>query len=125
MILCFSLAVFTRYYIGYGLVSLLVEVNSTFLHWRQLLLLQGKPKSDSFYRKVSLVNLTTFVVFRVVPLGWMTRWLAMHGHTLPVVVYALGCVTMLCILVMSIILFFRLISADFYSSGKGEKLHAK
>ncbi|XP_022062291.2 TLC domain-containing protein 2 [Acanthochromis polyacanthus] len=42
VISCFSLAAASRLYVGFALVSLLVEINSVFLHIRQLLLLSGR-----------------------------------------------------------------------------------
>lgn len=39
---CFGLAVTSRLYLGFAVVSLLVEINSVFLHIRQLLLLSGR-----------------------------------------------------------------------------------
>ena len=120
---CFGLAAFSRYYLGYAMVSLLVEVNSAFLHWRQLLLLQGTPKTNSLYRKVSVANLATFVVFRIVTFGWLTRWQVLNGHTIPTPVYVLGCVSLAAITVMNIILFYRLLRADYHSLRKEEKIH--
>ncbi|KAJ8880374.1 hypothetical protein PR048_016843 [Dryococelus australis] len=62
VILCFGLAVSTRYYLGYGLMALLVEMNSIFLHMRQLLLIQGVPKSRLFYRLNSLFCLGGYLL---------------------------------------------------------------
>lgn len=57
VIICFGLAVVTKYYQGYALVSLLIEINSIFLHIRQLLIIQGWQKSNMFYRINSVFNL--------------------------------------------------------------------
>ena len=124
VVTCFSLAAFSRYYLGYAMVSLLVEVNSAFLHWRQLLLLQGTPKTNSLYRKVSVANLATFVMFRIVTFGWLTRWQVLNGHTIPTPVYVLGCVSLAAITVMNIILFYRLLRSDQHSWKREEKLHS-
>ena len=56
MILCFGLAELTRLYVGYAVVALLVEVNSVFLHTRQLFIIQGFSRQHSVYRLNSLVN---------------------------------------------------------------------
>jgi len=111
----------TQNYLGFGIVSLTVEVNSIFLHWRQLLLLMMAPKTDYYYRSISLVNLFTFVSFRIVTLCWMTRWLALNREKVNLPVYTLGCTAMAVLVFMSIVLFLRLLRADFRSKGKDEK----
>ena len=61
VLLCFGLSIVTRHYLGYGLVALLVEVNSVFLHIRQMLLIQGVSKRSLAYRLNSCLNVGTFV----------------------------------------------------------------
>lgn len=96
-------------------MALLVEVNSIFLHTRQLLIIQGAPRQHSFYRLNSLLNigkrnfdermnngiqliepnyliLGTFLIFRIVTLGWMTRWLVVHRDQVPFFAYTCGSV---------------------------------
>lgn len=50
VILCFGIAVSTRTYVAYAALSLVVEINSVFLHARQLLMIGGVPKSSRIYR---------------------------------------------------------------------------
>ena len=124
MILCFGLAELTRLYVGYAVVALLVEVNSVFLHTRQLLIIQGFSRAHSSYRLNSLVNvgkrvcfiiyfaqcnvavlcemyqlidkchlriiLGTFLIFRILTLGWITRWLVVHRDKVPFFAYTTG-----------------------------------
>ncbi|KAF4528449.1 hypothetical protein B566_EDAN015851 [Ephemera danica] len=113
VLLCFGLAMTTRYYLGYGLVALLVEVNSVFLHIRQLMLIQGVNKRQMIYRINSFFNVATFIVFRIVTLGWMTRWLAVHRDELSFTAFTLGSISMAVIMVMNIVLFLRVVYADF------------
>lgn len=62
---CFGLALVTRRYQGYAMVSLLLEVNSIFLHIRQLLIIHGTSKLDFFYRITSYTNIgTPFLIFK-------------------------------------------------------------
>lgn len=70
----------TRRYQGFVMVALVIEVNSVFLHWRQLLLLSQVCKTETYYRTISALNLCTFLLFRLVPLGWMARWLATNSQ---------------------------------------------
>lgn len=78
----------------YAVVALFVEVNSIFLHIRQLFIVTGMSKKEPEYRFVSMVNIGTFVVFRIAVLGWMTRWLVLHrdDSNLSLPVYTLGSV---------------------------------
>jgi hypothetical protein len=98
------------------MVALLVEVNSIFLHWRQLLLLCSTPKSSNYFRCVSLANLGTFLVFRIVNLGWMTRWLILNHDKLHQIVYTMGSLALTCVMIMSTVLFFRLLRSDHFQT---------
>ena len=61
---CFSIAIVTRMYIGYAVVALIVELNSIFLHLRQLLQICHFTKNDSIYRFNSLINLGRYNTYR-------------------------------------------------------------
>ena len=123
---CFWIAIFLRQYIGYATVALLVEVNSVFLHLRQLLQLLELNRRDSFYRLNSLVNLGTFIVFRIATLAWMTRWIVLLNRDLvPIVLYYIGIIAVAIMNVMNIILLYRLLQSDFISSGKKKELNSK
>lgn len=82
----------------YAVVALFVEVNSIFLHTRQLLNIMGMSKQEPKYRLNSMLNIGTFVVFRIAVLGWMTRWLVIHKDDLTLPVYTLGSVGKPCFL---------------------------
>ena len=79
VVLCFGIAVSTRTYVAYAALSLVVEINSVFLHARQLMTIGGLPKSSWIYRTNAIMNVSTFVLFRILLLGWMTRWLSTYG----------------------------------------------
>ncbi|KAL4223232.1 TLC domain-containing protein 2 [Mactra antiquata] len=113
IILCFGLAVCTKLYIGYAVLALIVELNSIFLHLRQLLQCCGIPKTNSLYRLNSLVNLGTFLGFRILTLCWMTRWIVINKDLVPLAFYTLGSVGLAVMTVMNIILFYRLLNSDF------------
>ncbi|XP_053187044.1 TLC domain-containing protein 2-like [Scomber japonicus] len=124
---CFSLAVTSRRYLGFAVVSLLVEINSVFLHIRQLLLLSGKrnrpgteitaPRPSVTYRMTSWLNLGTFLVFRVFTLGWMSRWLADHSDRItPRYFLLMGTAGLGLLSIMNTVLLYRLIRADILSN---------
>lgn len=71
---CLSTAVVSGHFVGFSMVSLLLELNSICLHVRKLLLLSRKASSLAF-RVSSWATLTTLALFRLLPLGWMSLWL--------------------------------------------------
>lgn len=115
IIACFMVAVCWRHYVGYAVVALLVEINSVFLHFRQMLQICGVSKFNGWYRLNSLVNLATFIVFRILLLSWMTRWIVINRDAVPLVFYSIGSVGLAIMVVMNIILFYRLLRSDFIS----------
>lgn len=62
---CFGIALRTEKYIGYAVLSLVVEINSIFLHIRQLLPMVGFPKSSPSYRLNGLLNLGKIVPYHM------------------------------------------------------------
>ncbi|KAK9503968.1 hypothetical protein O3M35_010418 [Rhynocoris fuscipes] len=113
VISCFSVSMTQRRYAGYTLMALLVEVNSVFLHVRQLMLMVNKSKNDPFYRINNSFNLGTFVVFRVLTLGWMTRWLLQHRSDLETSHFYIAGVSLAVIMAMNTILLQRLLNSDY------------
>ena len=78
---CLSTAVVSGHYVGFSIVSLLLELNSICLHLRKLLLLSHKAPSLAF-RVSSWASLATLVLFRLLPLGWMSLWLSRQHYQL-------------------------------------------
>ncbi|XP_012942870.1 TLC domain-containing protein 2 [Aplysia californica] len=115
IISCFMVAVLTRHYVGYAVVALIVEINSIFLHFRQLLQICGTSKFNPWYRLNSLINLATFIVCRILLLCWMTRWIVINKDAVPLLFYTMGSVGLAVMVGMNIILFYRLLRSDFIS----------
>ncbi|NXT24979.1 TLCD2 protein, partial [Syrrhaptes paradoxus] len=113
VIVCFGIAVLLHQYVGFALVALLVEINSIFLHLRQILLMASLVHT-TWYRLNSIVNLGTYVVFRMATLAWMTRWLFLNRENVPPAMYAVGSVGMAIMMSMNIVLFYRLLRSDFF-----------
>jgi len=116
VISCFTIAVTSHQFVAYGALSLMVEVNSIFLHTRQLFIIMGESKNSGRYKINSLFNVGTFLFFRILLLGWMTRWLTVNRDKIPLFAFTAGSVGLAVIVVMNIILFCRILSVDF--SGK-------
>lgn len=113
ILICFGIAIVMHTYIGYAIVALIVELNSIFLHIRQLMQLSGVSKKSSVFRLNGLLNLGTFIVFRIATLAWMTRWVIINREVIPLVFYAVGSIGLAIITAMSIVLFSRLLQSDF------------
>ncbi|XP_025029683.1 TLC domain-containing protein 2 [Python bivittatus] len=115
VIVCFGFAFLIRRFVGFAMVALLVEINSVFLHLRTILLMAGLAHTTSF-RLTSLLNLGTYLVFRIMILAWMTRWLVLNQENVPAAPYAMGTVGMAIMLSINIVLFYRLLRSDFLPS---------
>ena len=76
VITCFSTALISDQFVCLGGISLLVEVNSVFLHGRTLVLLLGWPRDSLVFRTTALINILTYCIFRLVLLSWMCLWMA-------------------------------------------------
>ncbi|XP_076472995.1 TLC domain-containing protein 2-like [Babylonia areolata] len=100
-------------WVGFNVVALLVEVNSFFLHQRKLLQMLGVPYDSRLYRVTVFLNLSTFVVFRGLPLAAILwgMWALYHQ----VAFYYYICLTgsMFVMVVMNPILFVRLLRSDY------------
>nr|KAG5713188.1 hypothetical protein BaRGS_007715 [Batillaria attramentaria] len=73
------------------------------------------PRASGLYRFNSLVNLGTFIVFRISLLAWMTRWIVINKDFVPLVFYSMGSIGLAIMTLMNIILFYRLMRSDFFS----------
>ncbi|XP_006006165.1 TLC domain-containing protein 2 [Latimeria chalumnae] len=120
VITCFGISVVLCHYVGFAVVALLVEINSIFLHLRQILLMSNCSKTTAF-RINSIINLGTYVIFRISTLAWMTRWLVINRDNIPLVTYTIGSVGMAIMTVMNIVLFYRLLHSDFLKSSREGK----
>ena len=78
VISCFGSSVVAHYLVSFTTVALLVEVNSIFLHARQLFNLLEIPKKSVLYRLNAILNILSYIVFRIYVIGWMARWLILH-----------------------------------------------
>ena len=81
--IAFSISVFNQMYIAFAVCSLLMEVNSVFLHSRQLLNFHGVSKSSLLYQVNRIVVLITFVNFRFLTSAWMSNFVIQHRNEVP------------------------------------------
>jgi len=113
VVTCYTIGVSNNKYVAYAALSLMVEINSTFLHTRQLFIITGEAKSSLRYKCNALMNVGTFLLFRILLLGWMTRWLTVNRDQIPLAFFTVGSIGLAVIVLMNIILFCRVLSVDF------------
>lgn len=112
---CFMYTLFTQVYVAGAVVALFVEVNSVTLHLRMLLKLAG-AHSTPLYHINKVVNILTYVVFRLLTQFYLT-WYILHNYSkLPHVEFFLSC--MMAMNIMMLIYFYRLLRSDFFSKSK-------
>ena len=116
VIVCFGIAASSRVYLPYATVALIVEINSVFLHLRQLCIIQGLSKQTMLYRNIALLNVATFVLFRILLLGWMTRWLTVNRDIIPVSLFTCGSIGLATIIALNTMLFYKILNSDFFCS---------
>ncbi|KFO25519.1 TLC domain-containing protein 2 [Fukomys damarensis] len=111
VVCCFSFAVLSGHYVGFSMVCLLVEVNSICLHLRMLLLTSHQIPSLAF-SVTSYATLATLVLFRLVPLGWMSLWMLRKHHRIPLSQIILGGTGLVTVGAMSIRIGVRILISD-------------
>lgn len=108
----------TNKFVGYTLAALSIEFNTVFLHLRFMLVFNGVDKSSIKFRIVSILNLVTFVMFRILTLCWMTRWIVLNRHLVHVGWFSLGSFGLAAMMVINILLLQRLLQSDFRNHSK-------
>ncbi|XP_053864554.1 TLC domain-containing protein 2 isoform X2 [Malaclemys terrapin pileata] len=88
------------------------------LFHHSVILLMANLVHTTCYRLNSIINLGTYVVFRITTLAWMTRWLVLNRENIPLATYTVGTVGMAIMTPMNIILFYRLLRSDFLKSSR-------
>ena len=81
-ILCFSTAILIEQCVAYVGLFLMVELNSVFLHTRQLFIITSFPKQSLAYIINAVLNIISFLLFRIFLLGWLVLWLANHWDSI-------------------------------------------
>ncbi|XP_066552189.1 TLC domain-containing protein 1 [Amia ocellicauda] len=107
---CFLYGLYTKHYVAGAVIALFVEVNSIFLHTRLLLKL-ACAQASPLYHINKLLNLFTYVFFRLSAQFYITWYLLRHYATLDHAGYFLATMTLMNIMIL--IYFYRLLRADF------------
>lgn len=70
----FTVTLVSNKFMGVVMFGLLMELNSIFLHMRSLLNLYGQPKNSTAFKFVALLNVATFLVFRMAVSLYLIYW---------------------------------------------------
>ena len=73
------------------------------------------------FRANAILNVATFVLFRILLLGWMTRWLTLHRDDVPILFFSVGSLGLATIVGMNIVLFYRILVGDYLGSSKKDQ----
>ncbi|KAL7065543.1 hypothetical protein AAHC03_04454 [Spirometra sp. Aus1] len=112
---CFGSAIVLERYVGYAIVSLLVEINSVFLHIRRLLLSLTVSRESLIFAINSSLNFTSFLTFRLGTLIWMAWWLYANRDQIPSWLTAIGTVGLSTIIPLNFGLLYHLFNSDYLS----------
>ncbi|KAJ8347729.1 hypothetical protein SKAU_G00263180 [Synaphobranchus kaupii] len=115
VIWCFLYALYTKHYVAGTVIALFVEVNSIFLHMRLMLKLAG-AQSSPFYAVNKMLNLFTYITFRLSAQFYLTWYIVQNYTGLDHGVYFMT--TMMLMNTMILIYFYRLLRADFFPNHK-------
>ncbi|XP_063060890.1 TLC domain-containing protein 1 [Engraulis encrasicolus] len=116
LVLCsFLYTLFSWHYVAGAVVALLVEVNSVTLHMRLMLKL-AEAQHTPLYKANRLLNVFTYVFFRLSAQFYLTWYIHYNYHVLDQAAYFM--VTMVLMNIMILIYFYRLIRADFFPRKK-------
>lgn len=94
-----------------------IEVNTAFLHSRKLLQLANVPHHHPLVQINVVINLVTFLIFRILPLSIVTVAIYQKGHLVPLWFVVEFSICMITLNVINLILLYRLVRSDFRHSG--------
>lgn len=113
---CFLYALYTKIYVGGAVVALFVEVNSVTLHLRLMLKL-AEAQSTSTYKVNRLLNLFTFIAFRLSAQFYLTWYIVSNYSWLDHAGFFLSALVMMNAMIL--VYFYRLLRSDFFRPRKG------
>ncbi len=107
--------IYYQRYAGYAIFTIVAEINSVFLHGRQLLLMYEVPTDSTLYKVNSIINVSTYIIFRLTPFAMLVPVALRDRHRLPPLYAAALTVGSVVLFVINAVLFYRLIKRDFLS----------
>ncbi|MCP9264183.1 TLC domain-containing protein 2 [Dirofilaria immitis] len=100
--------------IAFGIVvcGLLMELNSIFLHSRSMLNLYRVNKSSTPFRIIALLNIVTFIIFRMVVSTYLLYWQITTAWKMIWYLILITFLVVVSLAVNNIVLLYRILAAD-------------
>ncbi|XP_061733370.1 TLC domain-containing protein 1 [Nerophis ophidion] len=111
VISAFLYALYTQLYVAGAVVALFVEVNSVTLHLRLLLKLAGATSSTLYYIN-KIVNIFTFITFRLCSQFYLTWYILQNYSWLEHAAFFLFAIMVMNVMIL--VYFYRLLRSDFF-----------
>ena len=113
-----TLVVFTKSYVAYGVVALLIELHSSVLHSRVLFKMYSGPSGSAteskYYQWIKYTNMVFFFLFRFSALLFMAYGMWRDRRSAPSIpIFLFMSLAVGIILFLSVLLFFRVFRSDF------------
>ncbi|MFH4981706.1 hypothetical protein AB6A40_008415 [Gnathostoma spinigerum] len=108
----FATTFITGFFMGVVVLGLLMEINSIFLHSRSLLNLYGVDKKSTAFRIIALLNITTYMPFRMVLSVYLIYWQLITAWSLYWVHAVITFFVILSLAVTNTVLCYRVLAAD-------------
>ena len=118
VLVCYLVGMLVDYY-NYITVSLLYEINTVFLHIRQLCNVAGVSRDNFFYRLNRVLNFVTFILFRICNFSWIIFYtLFLLDTNVAFMPYLVGVLAMLILLFGNVYLLVIVVRSDSRSHSK-------
>uniref|UniRef100_A0A1I7ZUM8 TLC domain-containing protein n=1 Tax=Steinernema glaseri TaxID=37863 RepID=A0A1I7ZUM8_9BILA len=108
----FSIYWTSTQFLGVVVCGLLMELNSIFLHSRSLLNLYGVEKKSPGFRVIALLNICTFMVFRMAVSMYLIYWQITYAWSMKWYITLVTAIVIYSLAVTNTILCYRVMAAD-------------
>jgi hypothetical protein len=112
VITAFIVTLTSHLFLGLVMFGLLMELNSIFLHTRSLLNLYRQPKKSTAFKFVALLNVATFMVFRMSVSVYLVYWQLTNALQMRWYLAVVTFVVTVSLLITNSVLCYRVLAAD-------------
>uniref|UniRef100_A0A7E4ZUM0 TLC domain-containing protein n=1 Tax=Panagrellus redivivus TaxID=6233 RepID=A0A7E4ZUM0_PANRE len=112
VIMAFMTTLCLKKYLAVVVFGLLMELNSIFLHSRSLLNLYRHPKTSTGFKIIALLNVISFMIFRMVVSGYLLKWQITEAWSKSWYEIILTFVVIVSLAVTNTVLGYRVLAAD-------------
>lgn len=112
VLIAFATTFVTGKFQGVVVCGLLMELNSIFLHSRSMMNLYGVDKTSPPFRIIALLNITTFMLFRIIVSGYLLYWQITNVWHMYWGYVAVTFIVILSLAITNLVLCYRVLAAD-------------